>query len=235
MPIFRDERTYSFATNVTKIKGRHEFRGGYMVNFLYLDHWQPETRQPARPVRLHRPAAPRRSTAAQADNFYNQWAAFLLGLPGTVSKSVQDEEMTGREWQHGMFVRDRWTVSSKLTLDLGCAGSTTRSCTAPIAASSASTSPRSTSSLGGRGGNPKNVGLEAGKDNFAPRMGLVYRMNEDTVFRTGYGVTYNPIPWSRPMRGFYPVTIASQLLQHQHVPALRLASIRAFRSSPVRT
>ena len=25
--------------------------------------------------------------------------------------------MTGREWQHGLFIRDRWNVSNKLTLD----------------------------------------------------------------------------------------------------------------------
>ena len=45
-PIFRDERTYSIATNITKVKGRHDFRGGYFLNFLYLDHWQPETGNP---------------------------------------------------------------------------------------------------------------------------------------------------------------------------------------------
>ena len=45
-PIFRDERTYSVAANLTKAKGAHEFRGGYLVNFLYLDHWQPESNNP---------------------------------------------------------------------------------------------------------------------------------------------------------------------------------------------
>ena len=45
-PIFRDERTYSLSTNLTKMKGRHDFRGGYMMNFFYLDHWQPETGNP---------------------------------------------------------------------------------------------------------------------------------------------------------------------------------------------
>jgi hypothetical protein len=28
------------------------------------------------------------------------------------------------------------------------------------------------------------------------------------VVRAGYGRTFNPLPWSRPMRGFYPLTIA---------------------------
>ena len=40
------------------------------------------------------------------------------------------------------------------------------------------------------------------------RLGLAYRINDDTVFRAGYGKTFNPMPWSRPIRGFYPATIA---------------------------
>ncbi|HEY8548531.1 MAG TPA: TonB-dependent receptor [Vicinamibacterales bacterium] len=210
MPIYRDERTYSFTTNVTKVKGAHEFRGGYLVNFLYLDHWQPETDNP----RGRFDFGTRGVTAlngGQTRNFYNQWANFLLGLPGTISKSVQAELMTGREWQHALFFRDRWTVSSKLTLDLGL-----RWEYYPIMKRADRGLERLDLEtleviLGGRGGNPDNVGLSAGKDNFAPRVGVVYRLNDATVFRTGYGITYNPMGWSRPLRGsHYPLTIASQ-------------------------
>ena len=28
------------------------------------------------------------------------------------------------------------------------------------------------------------------------------------MFRAGYGKTFNPLPWSRPMRGRFPLTIA---------------------------
>ena len=35
------------------------------------------------------------------------------------SKSVQNELMTAREWQHTLYLRDRWTPTGKLTLDLG--------------------------------------------------------------------------------------------------------------------
>ena len=62
--------------------------------------------------------------------------------------------------------------------------------------------------LGGLGGNPKDLGIDVDKGLFAPRLGVAYRINDDTVFRTGYGRTFNPLPWSRPMRGFYPLTIA---------------------------
>ena len=41
-PVERDERTYAFASNLTKLKGAHEFRFGYSVNKLRMNHWQPE-------------------------------------------------------------------------------------------------------------------------------------------------------------------------------------------------
>ena len=65
-------------------------------------------RQPARPLRL--PArTPPDCAAARPANFYNQYASFLLGLVGTANKSVQNELMTAREWQHALYFRDRWT------------------------------------------------------------------------------------------------------------------------------
>ena len=94
-----------------------------------------------------------------------------------------------------------------------------------IADSSAWISIRSRVFLGGRGGNPNNVGLRASKGNFAPRLGLVYRVNDDSVFRTGYGITYNPIPWGRPLRGFYPAAIGATFFNNDSfVPYGSLAS-----------
>ncbi|MPZ17422.1 MAG: hypothetical protein GEV06_05875 [Luteitalea sp.] len=215
MPIFRDERTYSFSTNITKVAGRHEFRGGYLVNFLSLTHWQPELDNPRGRFDFTTRSTTALRGGPQTANFYNYYAAFLLGLPGTVSKSVQNELLTGREWQHGLYFRDRWNVSSKMTLDLGV-----RWEYYPIMHRVDRGIERVDLEtldvmLGGRGGNPEDVGLEAGKDNFAPRVGFVYRPNEDTVIRSGYGVTYNPVPWSRPLRGSYPLTIAEQFFDNE--------------------
>jgi Carboxypeptidase regulatory-like domain/TonB dependent receptor-like, beta-barrel len=207
-PIFRDERTYSVAANMTKVAGKHEFRGGYLVNFLYLDHWQPESGNPRGRFEFATNATALRG-GSQAGNFYNRWGAFMLGLVGTPSKSIQNELMTGREWQHGLFFRDRWAVNHKLTLDLGI-----RWEYYPIMKRANRGIERIDlvtleSILGGLGGNPDDVGLDASWDNFAPRLGAIYRWNDNTVVRGGYGVTYNPIPWSRALRGdqAYPITI----------------------------
>jgi hypothetical protein len=208
MPIFRDERTYSFNTNVSKIVGRHDLRAGYSVNFLWLNHWQPEIDNP----RGRFDFTTRNVTSlngGQANNFYNNYAAFLLGMPGTISKSVQVEEMTGREWQHGLFIRDRWTPTDKLTVDLGLRWEYYPIMTRADRGLERVDLQTLNVLVGGRGGNPENVGLEAAWDNFAPRVGLIYRFNENTVFRTGYGITYNAMPWARPLRGQYPAMIGA--------------------------
>jgi hypothetical protein len=214
MPIFRDERTYSFSTNVSKTMGRHDLRGGYMVNFLFLDHWQPELDNPRGRFDFTTRGTTALRGGPQTRNFYNSWASFLLGLPGTVSKSVQYETMTGREWQHGLFLRDRWNVSTKLTLDLGLRWEYYPIMSRKDRGIEIVDIPTQTVLLGGRGGNPKNLGLTADKNNFAPRLGLIYRWDDNTVVRSGYGITYNPIGWSRPLRGFYPLTIAASFVDN---------------------
>jgi carboxypeptidase family protein len=218
-PIFRDERTYSIAHNVTKIVGQHDLRGGYFLNFLYLDHWQPETGNPRGQFIFNANTTGLRG--GQTANFYNAYASFLLGLVGQANKSVQNELMTAREWQHALYFRDRWTPNSKLTLDLGL-----RWELYPIMhradgrgidrldLDNPSFNRRLDVIIAGRGGNPQNNGMETSLNNFAPRLGGVYRINDLTVFRSGYGLTYNAQPWARPMRGHndYPVTIASTFL-----------------------
>ncbi|HEU4935396.1 MAG TPA: TonB-dependent receptor [Vicinamibacterales bacterium] len=220
-PIFRDERTYSVASNITKMKGRHDLRGGYTLNFMYLDHWQPETGNPRGQFDFRSNVTALNvgnNTAAQAPNFYNQYASFLLGLVGTAAKSVQNELMTAREWQHALYFRDRWTPSAKLTLDLGLRweyypimtradgrGVDRLDLTNPDPAHQLDVL------IAGRGGNPQTSGMSASLDNFAPRLGAIYRLNDLTVIRSGYGLTFNATPWARAVRGDndYPVTIAS--------------------------
>ena len=214
-PVWRDERVVSIATNVTKTKGRHDLRAGYSMNYLFLTHWQPEVDNPRGRFEFSGNTTALRGTGAQTANFYNQYASFLLGLDSNARKSVQYELLTGREWQHGLFIRDRWQTTPRLTLDLGM-----RWEYYPIMHRVDRGIERVDLDtldvlLGGRGGNPTNLGLTASKGNFAPRVGAVFRPNENNVFRAGYGVTYNPLPWSRPMRGQYPLTIAANFQQNE--------------------
>jgi hypothetical protein len=218
-PVQRDERTYALSANVTKASGPHEFRGGYSLNRLWMNHWQPELGAGPRGELDTAANATALKGGAQTANGYNGYAAFLLGLIGHAGESVQNELMTTREWQHAFYARDRWKVNTRLSLDLGLRYEYYPLMTRAdrgierIEGADDLTSTRQLRSLnvllGGLGGVPTDLGIKVSKTLFAPRLGAVYRINEETVFRTGYGITYNPLPFSRPLRGFYPLTLAA--------------------------
>jgi hypothetical protein len=55
---------------------------------------------------------------------------------------------------------------------------------------------------------PTDAGISINNPLWAPRVGFAYRVTDTTVIRAGYGLTWDPLPFSRPLRGFYPLTIA---------------------------
>ena len=65
--------------------------------------------------------------------------------------------------------------------------------------------------VGGYGGVPWNTGADANKKNFAPRIGVAYRLNEKTVIRSGYGISVDPDNM-RNQRNQYPA-IVNQVYQ----------------------
>jgi hypothetical protein len=232
-PVERDERTYAFAGNLTKLSGAHEFRFGYSVNKLRMNHWQPELGYGPRGYMAFATNATALNGGPQDANIYNIYSSFLLGLAEQAGTSVQNELMTTREWQHAMYARDRWQVNEKLTLDLGLRyeyyplmtranrgiekvdGANDLASARALASNAGALTPdgvgvlRPTVLLGGLGNNPTDLGIKVSSTLFAPRLGAVYRLNENSVFRAGYGITYNPLPFSRPLRGFYPLTLAA--------------------------
>jgi flavin-binding protein dodecin len=212
IPIYRDDRSYTFNTNVSWLAGAHDVRFGFDLVQHQLNHWQPEIDNPRGAFSFGGGATALNGGAAP--NLFNSFAAFLLGLPSTVSKSLQFEEMTAREWQYAFYIRDRWQVSQKLTLNYGVRFERyplMRRANRGIETIDWAAVDRGEGMfvlLGGRGGNPEDLGIDVKYPWAAPRLGAAYRLNEDTVIRGGYGLTIDPIPFARPLRGFYPLTIA---------------------------
>ena len=138
------------------------------------------------------------------------YAAGLLDILGSASKSVQFYEMKTREWQYGLYFRDRWQVSRKLTLNVGLRWELYPLLTRGDGRGLERWDPSTNLvTLGGIGNIPQDHGYSVSKKLFAPRIGLAYRLNDATVIRAGYSVSYNPMALSRPLRGLYPATIAA--------------------------
>ena len=121
MPFWRNDQSWTTSHNLTWTHGSHEVRAGFDMIRYQLNQWQPEAASYGPRGWLSFDGAVTALNGGSSPNQYNAWAAFLLGLDQQVGKSIQNIKMTGREWQFGWYVRDRWQVSRSLTLNLGCA------------------------------------------------------------------------------------------------------------------
>jgi hypothetical protein len=205
-PVWRDERSYTVSANLTKVTGHHEIRTGFDFIRLRLNHWQPEVSNPRGILSFG--GGVTGTPGYTGVGGWNGYAAFLLGQMSSYNKSIQYEELSGRENQYGLYVADRWQVNEKFTMNLGLRYEYYPLMTRQDRGIELLDVPTYTVKLGGLGGNPKDLGIEVSKTLFAPRFGAAYRLNDNTVFRAGYGRTFTPLPWTRPMRGRFPLTIA---------------------------
>lgn len=209
MPLARVEESYTHSDNLTYTKGAHEVRVGFDVVRHHLNHWQPEIGNFGPRGGLGFSGQETALKGGAAQNQYNAYAAFLLGLSDDSEKSLQNILSTGREWQLGWYVRDRWQVSRKLTVNIGLRYEYYPLMTRAGYGIEQLNPYTNQVALGGRGSMPMNAGISVSKKLFAPRVGLAYRLDDNTVIRAGYGLNFDPIPFSRPLRGWYPLVINS--------------------------
>ena len=138
----------------------------------------------------------------------NAFASFLLDQPSSVGRDLNTYFPGMRLWQLSGFVGDRWQVSPKLTLSLGLRWEFSPPATAPYPAGFSNYNPaNNTLVIAGVGGNPLNGGVETQYKNFAPRLGVAYRLSRTTVIRTGFGISYtsqctdsNCQQWNYPVK-----------------------------------
>jgi len=216
MPLFRTDETYTTSHKMTYTKGSHEVKFGFDLVRHHLNHWQPELSAggPRGSFDFSGGITTDNSATAPAANQYNAYAQFLLGLSDNTQKGEQYILMTGREWQLAWFVQDRWQVKKNLTVTVGLRYELYPLMTRSNGYGIESYDPTTNDVLmGGRGSVPEDAGVTVSHKLFAPRAGIAYRINDKTVLRTGYGLNYDPLPYSRPWRGFYPLTINDDYTQ----------------------
>ncbi len=153
----------------------------------------------------------------------NSYADFLLGIPTTAYRAFPPVEFDDNRWSYDFYVTDDFKFSPKLSLNLGLRyelhlnwrenhdrmalfdvnsgkivvadnGISQVSSIFPtnyvgiVTASSAGYDPRTL--------------VHLDKNNFAPRIGVAYRpWGNETVFRAGWGVFYNVVPFAYSVSG----------------------------------
>ncbi|MDP3000400.1 MAG: carboxypeptidase regulatory-like domain-containing protein [Bryobacterales bacterium] len=204
LPLERRERSYTSPVNFSKIRGSHEFRWGFEPRRLEMNHWQPETANPRGYIGF---GGGPTMIPGQTGRELNSYATALLGLATSYTKSIQYFLMQTREWQYAWYFRDRWQATRRLTVNLGMhyeyyplMNRASRGMERWDPATNIVT-------LGGLGNVPRENGITVSKKLITPRVGLAYRVGDNWVIRSGYGINFNPLPFSRPLRGLYPATL----------------------------
>ena len=119
MPLWRKEISYSGTLAMTKVFAKHEMRTGMDFVRLELNHHQAEWGDYGLKGGFSF-SGNTTGAVGYTSPGWNSFAAMLMGLPNYYAEDTQTETMTGRENQFAFYVRDRWTVSPKLTVSARC-------------------------------------------------------------------------------------------------------------------
>jgi hypothetical protein len=221
LPWERAEANIDIVNSWTKIIRNHTIKFGFDLRRVRDDLLQDQTYGPRGVITFGANQTANVTCTAtgtcttSSNGLANDMASFLLDTPNAVQRDVNTYFPAFREWEEFSYVADNWNVTSKLTVNLGLRWEIYNPPTPPFPGGFSNYNPsNNTLVLAGIGGNPSNGGLQNHFKYFAPRIGLAYRVNEKTVIRTGFGVSYTPYPdntwmYNFPVRSNNSYTIAS--------------------------
>lgn len=178
MPKFQHTSQVQWLNTTTWMRGSHQVKFG-------IDLMMPMTNE-------YFDVAPTRGNLRfQATFTGHAFADFLLGYPNR-AELTNVFVVTQQLWSSSFFVQDDWKPSDKLTLNLGLRYDFM---TPPTEKDNrlANFDPSGSGRLvfASDGSLADRALVKPDKNNFAPRVGAIYRINDNTLIRGGFGVFFN--------------------------------------------
>ncbi len=192
LPWVRAEANVDAVNTWTKIWRNHTFKFGADLRRIRDDLLQDQTYSP-RGVYTFGTNQTALSSPASSTGWANVMASLLLDSPTSVGRDINTYFPAYREWQFFSFAGDKWQVTPKLTVDLGIRWEFYPPGTPAFPGSFSNYNPvNNTLVIAGVGNNPENLGMQTRYKNWAPRLGIAYRLTPGTVIRAGFGMSYIP-------------------------------------------
>ncbi|HET8546730.1 MAG TPA: TonB-dependent receptor [Bryobacteraceae bacterium] len=195
LPWIRSETNFNVVNTWTKTWGSHTSKFGGDIRRLRDELLQTQTFNPRGRYQFRENTTGCRTNCSgvSTTSFYNSFASFLLDIPTQAGRDLAIFFPAWRQWQYFLFAHDKWQVTPKLTVDLGLRWEFYRPATPRFAGGFSNYDwENNTLILAGIGNNPMDLGMRRNYKNFAPRVGIAYRLTDKTVLRTGFGVSYIP-------------------------------------------
>jgi outer membrane receptor protein involved in Fe transport len=197
--------TFLYADALSWTRGKHNLKFG--IDLRRLQH---NGRYPSRdaafsfsPLETAFPSGSLRATTG------NEFASFLLGNVDNGSQYINNVVVGEREWYAGLYAQDDWKFSPNLTFNLGVRWDlftpwsevkdrySIMDPTLPNPA--AGGIPGAYVFAGGSKGTPPFTGTSylttdssSSLHNFAPRLGMAWKLTNRFVIRSAYGISYYP-------------------------------------------
>ncbi len=205
LPWVRAEANIDLVNTWTKTLSRHTVKWGYDLRRIRDDLLQAQTFNPRG---VYRYGVNQTSIPGANTSFGNSFASFLLDAPRQAGRDLPLVFPTFRAWQLYTYLQDKWQVTKNLTLDIGLRWEFYPPAVSSHPVAGFSNYDPSTNSLvvTGVGGNPQNMGMQTNYKDFAPRLGIAYRLADKTVFRGGFGLSYSPFPDNQYGWNNFPIT-----------------------------
>jgi hypothetical protein len=209
LPWVRSEANVDLVNTWTKTHGNHTFKFGFDLKRVRDNLLQDQTYGPRGiynfgneqtencvPTSVNSANGLANACNPQTKlGVWNDVASYLLDVPYSLGRDVNTYFPGLRAWEFFAFAGDRWQVSPKLTVDLGIRWEFYPPATPPFPGLFSNYDPANNNLvIAGVGGNPSNLGMTTHYKYFAPRVGLAYRLDEKTVIRSGFGISYTPFP-----------------------------------------
>jgi hypothetical protein len=122
----------------------------------------------------------------------NSFGAVLLGLPQSIIRATLRQPGGLRIREYSLFVQDRWQATRKLTVNYGLRYEVLPAVTVAKAGDqSLYDFVNNRILVAGYGPNNMRANVATDWTNFAPRLGVAYRLGAKTVVRSGYGISYS--------------------------------------------
>jgi outer membrane receptor protein involved in Fe transport len=212
IPRFDGETTYEFVNNWTKTSGGHQLRWGadvrrHQFNFLSVNASSRGNYQFCQTVT----GIPGNSSSGIG------MATFLLGDTCEFDRAIFTISPAERQTQAGLYIQDIWRANKKLTLSYGLRWDWFEPVTAAHPGGLANFDPATGDILlAGLGSVSNSANVTTPKDDFAPRVGLAYKLTQNTVIRSGFGRNFFSSGYDATfyhLTSFYPIIAQQQITQ----------------------
>jgi hypothetical protein len=194
LPFFEREANFAFYNNWTKTTGHHAFKWGADIGKFFGIRTDVSGRgafNVSQSLTQLNDSASSGPCTHPAQGFFcgSGLAALELGLPSGFGRDITLVQPQEKLWKYAFYGQDTWRVTPKLTLTLGLRWDYMSPIFTPDGQSvgniDVTTDTLLLTNLAG-----KYAGVTTPKTEFSPRLGVSFRVSENTVLRGGYGRSY---------------------------------------------